>query len=95
VERRMRQIVAEDAPITRERVTRPEAIEVYESRGEEDKARLAGSPRTDWLTLYRLHERRDYLQGYMVPSTGCLTHFSLHTLPTGSCCGSRISVSRT
>ena len=83
VERRMRQIVAEDAPITRERVTRQEAIEVYESRGEDDKARLLAHRERDWLTLYRLHERRDYLQGYMVPSTGCLTHFSLHALPTG------------
>lgn len=83
VERRMRDIVAEDAPITRERVSRAEAIAVYESRGETDKARLLAHRDRDSLTLYRLHQRRDYLQGYMVPSTGCLTHFALHALPTG------------
>jgi uridine kinase len=83
VERRMRDIVAEDAPIFRERVSREEAIAVYESRGETDKARLLAHRDRDSLTLYRLHERRDYLQGYMVPSTGCLTHFALHALPTG------------
>ncbi len=83
VERRMRAIVAEDAPITRERVSREEAIAVYESRGEFDKARLLAHRDRDSLTLYRLHERRDYLQGYMVPSTRCLTHFALHALPTG------------
>jgi len=83
VERRMRAIVAEDAPITRERVSREEAIAVYESRGETDKARLLAHRERDSLTLYRLRGRRDYLQGYMVPSTGCLTHFALHALPTG------------
>jgi uridine kinase len=83
VERRMREIVAEDAPITRERVSRAEAVAVYESRGETDKARLLVHRDRDWLTLYRLRERRDYLQGYMVPSTGCLTQFALHALPTG------------
>jgi len=83
VERRMRDIVAEDAPITRERVSREEAIAVYESRGETDKARLLAHRERDSLTLYRLRGRRDYLQGYMVPSTGCLTHFALHALPTG------------
>jgi uridine kinase len=83
IERRMREIVAEDARITRERVSREEAIAVYESRGETDKARLLAHRERDSLTLYRLHQRRDYLQGYMLPSTGCLTHFALHALPTG------------
>ncbi|MFO7695338.1 MAG: hypothetical protein R6V57_19805 [Vicinamibacterales bacterium] len=83
VERRMREVVAEDAPIVRERVSRDEAIAVYESRGEDDKARLLAHRDRDSLTLYRLRGRRDYLQGYMVPSTGCLAHFALHALPTG------------
>ena len=83
VERRMREIVAENAPITRERVTRDEAMAVYTSRGETDKARLLPHRDREWFTLYRLHERRDYLQGYMVPSTQCLRHFALHALPTG------------
>ena len=83
VERRMRDIVAEDAPITREQVSRQEAIDVYEWRGETDKARLLAHRERETLTLYRLQERRDYLQGYMVPSAGCLRHFSLHALPTG------------
>ncbi len=83
VERRMREIVADDAPIIRERVSREEAIAVYESRGEDDKARLLAHRDRDSLTLYRLRGRRDYLQGYMAPSTGCLAHFALHALPTG------------
>jgi uridine kinase len=83
IQQRMHEIVAEDAPITRERVPRQEAIAVYDSRGETDKARLLAHRDKDTLVLYRLHERRDYFQGYMVPSTGCLAHFALHALPTG------------
>jgi uridine kinase len=83
VEQRMREIVAEDAPITRELVPRQEAIAVYEARGETDKSRLLAHRERDTLVLYRLHERRDYFQGYMVPSAGCVAHFALHALPTG------------
>ena len=83
VQRRMHEIVAEDAPIARELVPRAEAVAVYEARGETDKARLLAHRDRDTLVLYKLHERRDYFQGYMVPSTGCLTHFALHALPTG------------
>ena len=83
VQQRMHEIVAEDAPIARELVPRQEAIAVYEARGETDKARLLAHRDKDTLVLYTLHERRDYFQGYMVPSAGCLAHFALHALPTG------------
>jgi uridine kinase len=83
VQHRMQEIVEEDAPIVREIVPRQEAIDVYLSRGETDKARLLAHRDRDTLTLYKLHARRDYFQGYMVPSTGHLMHFALHALPTG------------
>ncbi|HPW20013.1 MAG TPA: hypothetical protein PLE61_04285 [Vicinamibacterales bacterium] len=83
IEARMREIVAEDAPILRERVSREEAMAVYRSRGETDKAQLLAHRGRERLVLYRLHDRRDYFQGYMAPSSGCLTHFALHALPAG------------
>jgi len=83
IQRRMQEIVAEDAPIVRERVSRDEAMAVYRSRGETDKARLLAHGDRDRLVLYRLHGRRDYFQGYMAPSTGSLGHFALHALPAG------------
>ena len=43
----------------------------------------AGPPRTADSQLYSLRGRRDYFQGYMVPSTGCLRYFALHAMPTG------------
>ena len=73
----MQKLVAEDHPFERKEVPLEEAIEYFRSRGFEDKVRLFKYRRKNYLTLYRLGERMDYLHGYMVPSTGCLRVFDL------------------
>ena len=83
IERRMREIVDENAPITRLFVPVSEAVELFRSRGEDDKVRLMAHRQKDNLTLYQLRERRDYFQGYMVESAGVLRHFALHSFPPG------------
>ncbi len=83
IERRMHKLVAEDYPITRERVPLGEAIAMFESRGESDKARLLKHRQKDNLKLYKLRDSRDYFHGYMVPSTGYLRYFALHKWPPG------------
>jgi len=83
IEARMREIVAEDAPITRERVPLDEVIEMFRARGEEEKVQLLTRRRKDYLTLYNLRGSRDYFHGYMVPSTGYLRYFALHPWPPG------------
>ena len=83
IEARMRQIVAEDAPITREQVPLEEAIAHFRARGEMERVRLLERRRKDYLGLYRLRQCRDYFHGYMVPSTGYLRYFALHVWPPG------------
>ena len=83
IEARMHEIVAEDAPITRERVPLDEVIQMFRARGEEEKVRLLMRRRKDYLTLYNLRGLRDYFHGYMVPSTGYLHCFALHPWPPG------------
>jgi uridine kinase len=83
IEARMREIVAEDDPITRERVPLDEAIQMFHARGEEEKVKLLAHRRKDYLTLYTLRGSRDYFHGYMVPSTGYLRYFALHPWPPG------------
>ncbi len=83
IEARMREIVAEDAPITRERVPLDEVIEIFRTRGEEEKVQLLTRRQKDYLTLYNLRGSRDYFHGYMVPSTGYLRYFALHPWPPG------------
>lgn len=83
LEQRMREIVAEDAPLLKTEVPVGEASELFRSRGEHDKARLLGHRAKTTLHLYELRGRRDYFQGYMVPSAGCLRYFALHAFPPG------------
>jgi uridine kinase len=83
IEARMHEIVANDEPITKERVPLNEAIALFQSRRDMGKVRLLGSRRKDYLTLYQLRGMRDYFHGYMVPSTGYLRWFDLHHYPPG------------
>ncbi|RMF28233.1 MAG: hypothetical protein D6759_16215, partial [Chloroflexi bacterium] len=83
IEARMREIVAEDAPIGKERVPLEEAIALFEERGETEKVRLLKRRQKAYLTLYSLRGVRDYFHGYMVPSAGYLRYFALQPMPPG------------
>jgi len=73
----MRQIIAEDVPITKRSAPLTDAITIFQTRDEADKVRLMQFRLSDTLTLYKLNNREDYYYGYMVPSTGYLTQFKL------------------
>jgi uridine kinase len=83
IENRMREIVEEDVPITSTQAPLQEAVELFRRRGEDDKARLLISRKIGTVILYGLRNRRDYFQGLMAPSTGCLKYFALHPYSTG------------
>jgi uridine kinase len=73
----MQKLIQADLPFERREVPLQEAIEYFRSRGYDDKVLLLKYRKKDYLTLYRLGERMDYLHGYMVPSTGYLRVFDL------------------
>jgi uridine kinase len=83
IEARMREIVDEDAPLVKSEVPVGEAMDLFRARGELDKARLLAHRAKATLHLYELRGRRDYFQGYMVQSAGCLRQFALHAYPPG------------
>ncbi len=83
IETRMRAIVAADLPFTKTQVPIGKAIALFQARGEDDKVRLLAHRQKDTLVLYQMNGYQDYLQGYMVPSTGYLTAFALHAFPPG------------
>ena len=83
LEARMREIIAEDAPICKERVPLREAMALFRERGDDDKIRLLSYRKKDYLTLYKLRGMCDYFHGYMVPSTGYLRWFALRDYPPG------------
>ncbi|HZJ24471.1 MAG TPA: nucleoside kinase [Anaerolineales bacterium] len=73
----MQELIDADLPFERREVPLQEAIDYFRSRGYDDKVLLLKYRKKDYLTLYRLGERMDYLHGYMVPSTGYLRMFDL------------------
>jgi len=79
----MQKLIESDLPFERKEVPLQEAIEYFRSLGYEDKVRLLKYRKKDYLTLYRLGERMDYLHGYMVPSTGYLGQFDLASTEGG------------
>lgn len=81
--RHMNEIVALDLPIHKRVVSVAEAVAICAARGDEDTARLLKHRRKNPLVLNELRGRADYLQGYLVPSTGLLKWFALHAFPPG------------
>ena len=76
-------MVAEDRPFLKSQVPVIEAMELFRARGEDDKVRLLAHRQKETLVLYRMNGHSDYLQGYMVPSTGYLRLFDAARLPAG------------
>jgi uridine kinase len=83
ISRRMQEIVDANEPIRRLDVPLADAVATFTGRGEHDKVRLLAHRTRGRLNLYELRGRRDYLQGYMVPSTRSLRYFALHAFPPG------------
>ena len=83
IEARMRLIVKANEPILKSRVPLGDAIALFSARHDDDKVRLLSRRRKSYLTLYDLRGFRDYFHGYMVPSTGYLSVFSLQSYPPG------------
>jgi uridine kinase len=83
IEKRMSELVEADLPILKERIPLEEAEKLFRMRGVDDKLRLLGARRKPYLTVYTLGHYRDYMHGYMVPSTGYLKHFAVDTYSDG------------
>jgi uridine kinase len=83
IEARMRDIVATDAPIAKTPISVVEAMALFRQRGELERERLMAHREKETVALHTLRGRREYFQGYMVPSVGCLKHFALHAFPPG------------
>ncbi|KJS83096.1 MAG: ATPase AAA [Peptococcaceae bacterium BICA1-8] len=77
IEERMKEIISADEPFEKRKVTKEEAVEIFKKDGQTDKVRILKyltKPKGD---IYKLGWLHDFYYGYLVPSTGCLKHFSL------------------
>lgn len=83
VESRMRALVKERIPITKHSVHTTEAVQMFHNHKMYDKERLFAYRRVSKVNIYRINEFEDYYYGYMVPDTGYLQWFSLHSYADG------------
>jgi uridine kinase len=83
LEAHMRAIIAANDPITKRSVPLNEVLDLFASRGEDDKVRLMEQRTRNELVLYTLRQRSDYYYGYMVSSTSALNTFRLLPVDEG------------
>ena len=85
VDRRMRELVAQDLPIVKENVTLEEVLRIWTDLGYPEKVALLeefDDPPFD-IRFYSLDDYTNYFFGLMVPSTGYLEHFELRKYKYG------------
>lgn len=82
IESRMRQIVAEDQPITHETMRLEDAIAFFTELGDNAQVRLLSQSDLKQVTLHVLRGVKEYFfGGYLVPSCGYLKHFAVRPFP--------------
>ena len=74
---RMRELVAANLPIIRDKVLTTDAAAQFQSMGYADKAKLFGRRTQLYTSVYRLDDCSDHFFSNLVPSTGFLKVFDL------------------
>ena len=78
IEKKMKELVKANLPVTRKEMARDEAVEYFESVGEKYKAEIIRDlPESETLTLYTQGDFTDLCRGPHVPNTGHLKVFKL------------------
>ena len=83
LKQRIRELVAEDIPLLRRRVSLRHALERYQAEGQLDKARLLQWRDVDYFDEYAYGDFADYYYGEMMPSTGYLKVWDLYPADGG------------
>lgn len=83
IQAEMQRLIKADLPIERKLVTREEAAEIYKANHYDDKIDILKYRPDDKVHLYSCDGYINYLYGYMVPSTGFLTHYKMKLFAPG------------
>jgi len=73
LKKRVAELIEQDIPLIRRRITTEQAIEYFRSDGQEDKARLLRWRTVPHFDVYTYGDFADYYYGEMMPSTGYIT----------------------
>lgn len=77
IENRMREIIEKDEPIQKIRMSKEEALKIFQEDGQEDKVKLLQYIDKEEVFVYKCGWLYDYFYGQLVPSTGFLKIFTL------------------
>ena len=69
---RVRELIAQDIPLIRRRISTEEAIRLFREDGQDDKSRLLAWREVPYFDVYSYGDFADYYYGEMMPSTGYL-----------------------
>ncbi|MCR5673582.1 MAG: nucleoside kinase [Lachnospiraceae bacterium] len=83
VHARMDELISQNIPIWKTSYSVDEARRFFAEAGMEDKVRLFKYRRASKVNVYSIGDYKDYYYGYMVPSTGYITHYDLYTYEDG------------
>ncbi len=80
---RVSELIAQDIPLLRKRISTQEAIDYFKKDGQEDKARLLSWRTVPHFDVYTYGDFVDYYYGEMMPSTGYLTVWDIVAVDGG------------
>lgn len=83
IQAEMERIISENYPINRFSFKKDEAIEYYKSIGAMDKVKILKYRTEDTVHVYECNGYKNYMFGYMLPSTGYLTKYRLKLYAPG------------
>ena len=78
IEEKMKEIIDKDLSITRQKVPKAEAIELFKKYNYKDKIRLFNSLDREQVHIYTIGDHIDTYHGYLAPSTGYVEQFKLN-----------------
>ncbi len=83
VKTEMANIVAQDIPLLRQRISTDEAIVRFQKLGQDDKARLLSWRQAEYFDVYPYEDFLDYYYGELAPSTGYLQVWDVFGVESG------------
>lgn len=77
IQAELEDIIAKDLPISRYSITKEEAKDYYNEIGFTDKASILEYRKEDTVHMYECNGYKNYMFGYMLPSTGFIKDYKL------------------
>lgn len=83
IEEELKKIIADDIPIKRFSVSKDEALKFYTEIGYKDKAKILAYRPESTVHMYECGGYKNYMFGYMLPSTGFIKNYRLKLYSPG------------